>query len=56
MEKYFVFAINEDGDIEPVIWFETLEEAKKEAKKWKKKYPEDAESVFIGEVLTEEGK
>ena len=50
-EKFFVFAINEDGELEPVIWFKTLKEAKKEAKEWKKKYPSDAPHVFIGQRL-----
>lgn len=50
-EKFFAFAINEDGELEPVIWFKTEEEAKKEAEKWKKKYPTDAPHVYYGQVL-----
>ena len=50
-ERFFVFAITEDGELEPVIWFKTLKSARKEAKEWKKKYPSDAPHVFIGERL-----
>lgn len=50
-EKYFVFAITEEGQLEPVVWFKTLEDAKKEAKEWKKKFPSDAPHVFIAERL-----
>lgn len=54
-EKYFVFAITEDGDLEPVIWFRTLKEAKAEAKEWKRKYPSDA-PIYVGELLVVEKK
>jgi len=54
-EKYFVFAITEDGELEPVIWFKTLEEAKAEAKKWKRRYPSDA-PIYVGELLVVEKK
>jgi len=52
LEKYFVFAINDDGHIEPVIWFETLKEARREAKNWKKQYPAD-KPIYIGKLLFE---
>lgn len=55
MEKYFVFALKEDGQIEPVIWFETLKEARREAKDWKKKYPSD-KPIYIGKLLFEPEK
>ena len=51
-EKYFVFAMKEDGGIEPVIWFETLKEARKEAKDWKKRFPSD-KPIYIGKLLFE---
>jgi len=55
-EKYFVCAINEGGELEPVIWFKTLKEAQKEAKEWKKKYPVDAPTIYVGEILFEKTK
>ena len=51
-EKYFVFAMKADGGIEPVIWFETLKEARKEAKDWKKRFPSD-KPIYIGKLLFE---
>jgi len=42
-KKYFIFVLNNDGYIEPIIWFETL----KEAKNWKKKYLEN-KPIYIG--------
>jgi hypothetical protein len=50
-EKYFVFT-ERDGFIEAVYWCETLKEAKKEARTRKKKYPSEANHVYIGERLT----
>jgi len=50
VEKYFVFNENE-GTIEAVYWCQSLEEAKEVSKNRKKRFPEEAESVHIGEVL-----
>ena len=49
-EKYFVFNENE-GLVEAVYWCKTLEEAKRASQARKKRFPEEAESVHIGEVL-----
>jgi len=55
-EKYFVFQVCDSPKLEPVMWFKTLKAAQKEAKKWKKKWPEDASDVYVGEVLFEKTK
>lgn len=49
-EKYFVFTENEGG-IEAVWWCKTKQEAKEEAERRKKKFPEEAKQVYIGEIL-----
>lgn len=49
-EKHFVFTENY-GTIEAVWWCKTLKEAQKEAEKRKKKFPEEAKQVYIGEVV-----
>ena len=48
-EKFFVF--NEYyGDIEVIQWFETLENAKKEAKRRKKLRLREDEQIYVGEL------
>ena len=49
-EKYFVFNENE-GSIEAVWWCKTLEEAREEAKKRKKNFPEEKKQVYVGEIV-----
>jgi len=50
-EKYFVFRVQEDGSIEFLVWFKTLEEAQEEVERWKILFPEDAGDVFTGERI-----
>ena len=43
--------LQDDGTIEPFIWFKTEKEAKEKAKKWKKNFPEDSKDLHIGKIL-----
>ena len=51
-ERYFVFTEN-NGFIEGVVWCKTLTNAKNLAKARKMKFPQEADHVYICEILTE---
>jgi len=51
-ERFFVASFREDGQIEGVEWFPTLEDAKKAAELKRKMFPKS--EIMVGQRLVEE--
>jgi hypothetical protein len=52
-EKYFAAFFTESGQLEGVYWYRSEKAAKLRAAKWKKRFPDDAKNVVVGELLIE---